>query len=104
MNSLRIFFNTVKSIFVKLLPFFSLLIPKKKNLWIFGAWQGKQYSDNSKFMFEYVSMNHPEIEAVWITRSNDVVDIITSKKMKYKDETLENLVNSKTWEKSQEES
>lgn len=26
------------------------------------------------------------------------------KKMKYKDETLENLVNSKTWEKSQEES
>lgn len=41
---------------------------RDENLWIFGAWNGKKYSDNSKFLFEYVQENHPEIKAVWITK------------------------------------
>jgi len=44
-------------------------VPKKKNLWIFGAWQGNAYADNAKYLFKYVNQNNPEITAVWLTRS-----------------------------------
>lgn len=44
----------------------------KKSTWIFGAWKGQLYSDNSKYLFEYVLREHREINAVWITRNDDV--------------------------------
>lgn len=44
-------------------------VPKKKNLWVFGAWQGKAYADNAKYLFKSINQNNPEITAVWITRS-----------------------------------
>lgn len=43
------------------------LIPKKKNLWVFGAWFGKSVSDNPAALCDYVVRNNPEIEVVWIT-------------------------------------
>ena len=43
-----------------------------KSIWIFGAWKGQLYSDNARYMFEYVLREHKEIEAVWITRNDDV--------------------------------
>ena len=45
----------------------SLIVPKDKNLWLFGSWLGKKYGDNSKYLFEYVKQDHPEITAVWLT-------------------------------------
>lgn len=51
----------------------TLLIPKKKNLWIFGSWKGKNFSDNSRTLFEYVQKNHPEIESVWISKNEKVL-------------------------------
>jgi len=66
--------NRLKKLLTRLFPCFSLVIPKKKQLWLFGAWQGKLYADNSKVMFEYINMFHPEIEAVWISRSDSVVE------------------------------
>lgn len=50
----------------------SKLVPNKKGLWLFGAWQGSIYADNAKYMFEYVLREHPEIKAVWMTRSSSV--------------------------------
>lgn len=50
----------------------TLLIPKDNNLWVFGSWKGKSYSDNSKEMFEYMISNHPEIKVVWIAK-NDII-------------------------------
>lgn len=44
------------------------LIPKKSNLWIFGAWHGDKYADNSKYMYEYIRKTHKEIDAYWITK------------------------------------
>jgi len=61
---------------------FSFLIPKKKNLWIFGSWFSKKYTDNSKFLFEYVNKNHKEIEAVWITAEQCVMQELQSKNSK----------------------
>lgn len=51
---------------------------RDENLWIFGAWGGDDYSDNSKYVFEYVSENLPNIRAVWITKNKEVKNIITN--------------------------
>lgn len=58
-----------------------LLIPKSKSIWIFGAWYGKKYSDNPKWLFEYINSNEgkkitlkngKKIIPVWITKNKDV--------------------------------
>jgi CDP-glycerol glycerophosphotransferase len=49
------------------------LIPKKRELWIFGSWYGKKYSDNSRQLFEYINSNHPEIQCIWLTRDKSIV-------------------------------
>jgi CDP-glycerol glycerophosphotransferase len=54
------------------LYYFSQFIPKQKNLWLFGAWHGERYSDNSKYLFEYVVENHKEIEPVWVTTKKEI--------------------------------
>lgn len=52
---------------------------RRENLWIFGAWSGESYGDNSKYLFEYVNDTLPDIEAVWITKSQDIKeDLIES--------------------------
>lgn len=58
---------------------FSVLVPKKKNLWVFGSWKGKNYSDNSKVLFEYVVKNHPDINALWIAKNLSVYNELESK-------------------------
>jgi len=54
----------------------SHLVPKDKNLWIFGTWFGEKYADNSKYLFEYVNKNNPEIRAVWLTRNKNTLEQI----------------------------
>lgn len=45
----------------------SLLVKKDPNIWVFGSWFGRRYSDNSRYLFEYIVSNHPEIKAIWLT-------------------------------------
>jgi CDP-glycerol glycerophosphotransferase (TagB/SpsB family) len=47
----------------------SIFVPKKKNLWVFGAWSGKRYADNSRYFFEYVIKHRPDTHAVWLVKS-----------------------------------
>ena len=51
------------------LPFWWLerLIPRNKNLFLFGACYGHKYSDNSKALFEYILKNEPKIKPYWVT-------------------------------------
>ena len=60
------------------LPFWWLqtLIPRKKNIWIFGAWNGDRFADNSKYFFNYVKNNHPEITPIWLTKNRSIRDKI----------------------------
>ena len=37
-----------------------------------------KYSDNSKYLFEYVCKEHPEIRAVWITVNKSVYEELIS--------------------------
>lgn len=52
---------------------FSYLFPKSKTKWIFGAWDGAAYSDNSKYLYEYIIKTKKSIEAIWITKNNNVL-------------------------------
>ncbi len=57
----------------------SIFIPKNNALWVFGSWMGEKYSDNSKYLFEYINENHPEIKAVWLSANTKTVDFIRHK-------------------------
>ena len=69
---------TIKKILSQAFYLFSYLVPKNKKIWVFGAWDGKLYSDNSKYMFEYVIKTDPRIKPVWITRNKDVLRYVRS--------------------------
>ncbi len=75
-------FNQItKLLYIFLLPFYWLvyLIPKKKNVWIFGAWNGIGRGDNSEAFFNYIIQYHPEIMAVWLTKSRKVFDYFNNR-------------------------
>ena len=57
------------------------IIPKKKNLWVFTGFNMKSYSDNTKYLYEYIIMNHPEIEAIWLTKSKEIQKKLKEAKM-----------------------
>lgn len=42
------------------------LLPLKKNVMVFDAHSGAEYSGNTKAIFEYVAEHHPEIKPVWL--------------------------------------
>jgi len=68
----KIFLKRLGGYFISVpfLPFWWLqkLIKRKKNIWIFGSWHGRMYSDNSRALFEYVNQYHYEIVSIWLTR------------------------------------
>jgi len=50
------------------------LIHKKKSIWVFGAWFGKSYSDNPKYIYQYVrSLNTSEVTPIWIAKEAKLV-------------------------------
>lgn len=54
------------------------LVPRNSEVWVFGCWYGKRYSDNSRHLFEYVQANQPQIKPIWITRDKKLVSKIKS--------------------------
>ena len=59
--------------FIGIVPYYiSFFFPKKKGLWLFGSWYGQRYADNSKYLFEYVTQNRVDVDAVWVTKSDRV--------------------------------
>ncbi|MBR4391339.1 MAG: CDP-glycerol glycerophosphotransferase family protein [Bacteroidales bacterium] len=56
-------------------------VNRDPNLWVFGAWRGERYADNSRALFEFVLHHHPEIKAVWIARSEDVFRHLDEQKL-----------------------
>lgn len=60
-----IFYLTIGNI----LHIISYLIPKSNRIWIFGSFGGHEFIDNSKYFYNYIRLNHPEINAIWITKN-----------------------------------
>jgi CDP-glycerol glycerophosphotransferase (TagB/SpsB family) len=51
-------------------------MPRDKDLWVFGSWEGMKYCDNAKYLFQHVNKYHPEIKAVWLTKEPKVFEAI----------------------------
>ncbi len=68
-------------ILVPLLPFFIIqkLLPRNKFIWIYGAWYGRKYNDNSRALFEYVCQNDSDIRSIWLTKNCNVRDYLNKK-------------------------
>lgn len=60
-----------------ILFYLSYLYPRKKNIWVFGSWFGHTYSDNSKYLFEYIDKN-TTIKAIWISKNKDIITKLKS--------------------------
>lgn len=73
-KSLRIFGKALFYFVMDPVWLISGLVPKNKNLWVFGSWFGNKFADNSKYLFLYVKACHPEIRSIWLSRNSNVVD------------------------------
>lgn len=61
------------SLFLIPLYLFSLIVPRNSNIWIFGSWFGKRYSDGSRYVFEYIINNDSNIRPIWLTRDKKIL-------------------------------
>lgn len=61
------------------LYWFFCIVPKNKNQWAFTSFHNNKYLDNSKYYYEYVAENHPEIKAVWFTKNPVVLKELKEK-------------------------
>ena len=52
---------------------------RDKKLWVFGAREGHQYDDNSRYLFEYINNHKEGIRAVWLTRERKIAEIVREK-------------------------
>ena len=48
-------------------------VPRRKNIWIFGSWDGRKFADNPKYLFLYVYHKQPEITGVWLSRNKTIL-------------------------------
>lgn len=46
---------------------------KDPMIWVFGAWQGKMYADNAKYLFQYIFSHHKEVRCVWVSADEATV-------------------------------
>lgn len=60
------------------------LVPKKKNSWVFSSFFKCGYLDNTKYLYEYLVENHPEIQATWLTMDDKVYKMLKEKGMPVK--------------------
>jgi CDP-glycerol glycerophosphotransferase (TagB/SpsB family) len=63
------------------LYYLSSLAPRKKGRYVFGAWHGEKYADNSKYLMEYILKEHKECEVYWMTRDKKLLNFLKSKKI-----------------------
>lgn len=64
-------------LFKYILLYFSSLVPKERNRLVFGAWLGEKYSDNSRYLYEFVLENRPDLNPIWITANQSIIENLT---------------------------
>jgi CDP-glycerol glycerophosphotransferase len=58
----------VFGLFLNLIYLAATLFPRDPARWVFGAWNGKKFLDNPKFIFIHTLQTMPDVQVVWITR------------------------------------
>ena len=62
----------IKTIILRRLYWMNTKKKKYDNIWIFAGFNKKGYMDNTKYFYEYVINNCPDIKAYWITLDDEV--------------------------------
>ena len=75
---MKILADLIVSIINLPLYYISIYIKRDPNLWVFGAWFGDKYADNSKHLFEYVAENNKEIKVIWLSKNKKIVKKLRS--------------------------
>jgi len=60
-------------VFFSPLVILSCFVKKDNSIWVFGAWNGRQYSDNPRYLFETIDPDKEQVQRIWISKSEDVV-------------------------------
>lgn len=68
----------LKNFLIYFFFFFLFLIPKKKNLYVFGDRDGRRFCDNSRYLFFYLSKNNKNRKFIWITKDKDIIKKINN--------------------------
>jgi CDP-glycerol glycerophosphotransferase (TagB/SpsB family) len=56
------------------LYFASFVVPRKKDMWVFGGFGGRLYADNAKALFSWMLDNsHHQKSVYWITKRRDIL-------------------------------
>lgn len=78
----RIKFNWSYWIQIFLLPVYwlSFLMPRDKNIWVFGSTFGKRFADGPRYFYLYMSQfQKKKVRPIWISRNKEIVGFLTSK-------------------------
>lgn len=60
----------------------NLFVKRNPNSVLIGAWMGEKFSDNSRYLFQFLSDNKEELSlknVVWVTRNEKIFQELTSK-------------------------
>lgn len=79
------FYNFFKHLLLNIITkLLNIFIRRDKNVILCGSWMGDTFSDNSRFLFQYLD-NHKEkysiSDVVWVTRNKDIYNELVN--MKY---------------------
>ena len=59
----------------------SFVLPREKNMWVFGGFGGRLYADNSKALFSWMLDNsHHQKTVYWITKRRDILRKLNEEK------------------------
>lgn len=66
-----------KKISIILHQYISSFSQRDKRYMIFGAWWGNKFDDNSKYLYEYIIKERPDLNAYWITPNKEVYNLVS---------------------------
>ena len=78
-NLFTLFSSIIKTILMFIIYFFSGFVKKNNKRWGFGAWSGKYFRGNAKYLYNYVKSNHEEIDIFWISKSKSLHEELLKK-------------------------
>ncbi len=53
------------------------LVPRRRNLWVFGSWYGTRFAENPRYLFLHCLEHFPnELQVVWITGDRNLVRVL----------------------------
>lgn len=63
-----------------LLPVYwlSFIVPRNKNIWLFGSTFGRRFADNPRYLYLYVSQQEKQngIRPIWISHKKEIIELL----------------------------